>query len=130
MCKLRYFIVIEGQRAKFRFVITGQPNSTIRWLYNCVPLDIVLNKRKYSSQLLSNGKVTLTIEDWSQEAAGEIIIIVENRADLTQCSAVLTVERNWNHLQAYSHAQSCSYAVKLRGSRTYSWLKYASSSSG
>ncbi|CAF4983750.1 unnamed protein product [Rotaria sp. Silwood1] len=95
MCKLRYFIVIEGQRAKFRFVITGQPNSRI---------------------------LTLTIEDWSQEAAGEIIIIVENRADLMQCSAVLTAERN--------HAQSCSYAVKLRGSITYSWLKYASSSSG
>ncbi|CAF4303779.1 unnamed protein product [Rotaria sp. Silwood2] len=71
----------------------GQPNLTIRWLHNCVPLDIVFNKRKYSSQLLSNGKVILTIEDWSQEAAGEIKIIVENRASLTQCSAVLIFEQ-------------------------------------
>ncbi|CAF5079684.1 unnamed protein product [Rotaria sp. Silwood1] len=92
MCTLRYFIVIEGERTKCHCFITGQPNPTIRWLYNCVSLDIVFNKRKYSLQLLSNDKVTLTIEDWSQEAAGEIIIIVENRADLTQCSAVLTVE--------------------------------------
>ncbi|CAF4706329.1 unnamed protein product, partial [Rotaria sp. Silwood2] len=72
----------------------GQPNLTIRWLHNCVPLDIVFNKRKYSSQLLSNGKVILTIEDWSQEAAGEIKIIVENRASLTQCSAVLIFEHD------------------------------------
>ncbi|CAF4221810.1 unnamed protein product [Rotaria sp. Silwood2] len=105
----------------------GQPNLTIRWLHNCVPLDIVFNKRKYSSQLLSNGKVILTIEDWSQEAAGEIKIIVENRASLTQCSAVLIFERNWDHSQSYSRAQSCSYIGELRGSRTYSWSTYASS---
>ncbi|CAF3816855.1 unnamed protein product [Rotaria sp. Silwood1] len=130
MCTLRYFIVIEGERTKCHCFITGQPNPTIRWLYNCVSLDIVFNKRKYSLQLLSNDKVTLTIEDWSQEAAGEIIIIVENRADLTQCSAVLTVECNWDHSQSYSHAQSCSYIVELRGSRISSWSTYASSSSG
>lgn len=49
--------------------------------------------RKYSSQLQSNGKVTLTIEDCLQEDAGEITIIVENRAGSTQCSAELIVER-------------------------------------
>ncbi|CAF2749777.1 unnamed protein product [Rotaria sp. Silwood2] len=89
--------------------------------------DLYLIEKKYSSQLLSNGKVILTIEDWSQEAAGEIKIIVENRASLTQCSAVLIFERNWDHSQSYSRAQSCSYIGELRGSRTYSWSTYASS---
>ncbi|CAF3522545.1 unnamed protein product, partial [Rotaria sp. Silwood2] len=56
--------------------------------------DLYLIEKKYSSQLLSNGKVILTIEDWSQEAAGEIKIIVENRASLTQCSAVLIFEHD------------------------------------
>ncbi|CAF1031742.1 unnamed protein product [Rotaria sordida] len=90
--KLRNCTVIEGQRAKFDCFITGQPNPTIRWLHNGVPLDVDSNIRKYSSQLQSNGKVTLTIEDCLQEDAGEITIIVENRAGSTQCSAELTVE--------------------------------------
>ncbi|CAF4166926.1 unnamed protein product, partial [Rotaria sp. Silwood2] len=90
--KLRNCTVIEGQRAKFDCFITGQPNPTIRWLHNGVPLDVDSNIRKYSSQLQSNGKVTLTIEDCLQEDAGEITIVVENRAGSTQCSAELTVE--------------------------------------
>ncbi|CAF4580073.1 unnamed protein product, partial [Rotaria sp. Silwood1] len=90
--KLRNCTVIEGQRAKFDCFITGQPNPTIRWLHNGVPLDVETNTRKYSSQLQSNGKVTLTIEDCLQEDAGEITIIVENRAGSTQCSAELNVE--------------------------------------
>jgi hypothetical protein len=91
--KLRNCTVIEGQRAKFDCFITGQPNPTIRWLQNGLPLDVDSNLRKYSSQLQSNGKVILTIEDCLQEDAGEITIIVENRAGSTQCSAELTVER-------------------------------------
>ncbi|CAF3800634.1 unnamed protein product, partial [Rotaria magnacalcarata] len=90
--KHRNCTVIEGQRAKFDCFITGQPNPTIRWLHNGLPLDVDSNTRKYSSQLQANGKVTLTIEDCLQEDAGEITIIVENRAGSTQCSAELTVE--------------------------------------
>lgn len=90
--KLRNCTVIEGQRAKFDCFITGQPNPTIRWLHNGLPLDVDANPMKYFSQIQSNGKVLLTIEDCSQEDAGEITIIVENRAGSTQCSAELTVE--------------------------------------
>ena len=91
--KLRNCTVVERQRAKFDCFITGQPNPTIRWLHHGLPLDIDNNSDKYSSQLQSNGKVTLTIEDCLQEDAGEITIVVENRAGSTQCSAELTVER-------------------------------------
>ncbi|UJR34155.1 hypothetical protein I4U23_021562, partial [Adineta vaga] len=90
--KLRNCTVIEGQRAKFDCFITGQPSPTIRWLLNGLPLDIDGNPTKYFSQIQSNGKVLLTIEDCSQEDAGEITIIVENRAGSTKCSAELTVE--------------------------------------
>ena len=84
--------MIEGQRAKFDCFLTGQPEPTIRWLHNGIPLDLESNTRKYSSQIHSNGKVTLTIEDCLQEDAGEITIIAQNRAGSTQCSAELTVE--------------------------------------
>ncbi len=87
--------MIEGQRAKFDCFIAGQPNPTIRWLLNGSPLDTESNTRKYTSELQSNGKVTLTIADCLQEDAGEITIIVENRAGSTQCSAELTVERKF-----------------------------------
>jgi hypothetical protein len=91
--KLRNCTVIEGQRAKFDCFITGQPSPTIRWLLNGAPLDIESNLKKYTSELHSNGKVTLSIDDCLQEDAGELTIIVENRAGSTQCSAELTVER-------------------------------------
>jgi len=55
-------------------------------------LDVDSNQQKYTSELQSNGKVTLTIDDCLQEDAGELTIIVENRAGSTQCSAELTVE--------------------------------------
>ncbi|CAF0817324.1 unnamed protein product [Adineta steineri] len=90
--KLRNCTVIEGQRAKFDCFIHGEPNPTVRWLHNGLLLDTEANKDKYSSQMQSNGKVILTIEDCLQEDAGEITIIVENRAGSTQCSAELTVE--------------------------------------
>lgn len=91
--KLRNCTVIEGQRAKFDCFISGQPSPTIRWLINGVAIDIDANRRKYSSDVQSNGKVTLTIEDCTQEEAGEVTIIVQNRAGSTQCSAELIVER-------------------------------------
>lgn len=91
--KLRNCTVIEGQRAKFDCFITGHPTPTIRWMFNGVPLDLESNQRKYISDVHSNGKITLTIEDCLQEDAGELTIIVQNRAGSTQCSAELTVER-------------------------------------
>lgn len=91
--KLRNCTVIEGQRAKFDCFIAGEPTPTIRWLMNGVSLDIDSDRQKYFSEVQANGKVTLIIEDCSQENAGEITIIVENRAGSTQCSAELTVER-------------------------------------
>lgn len=62
-------------------------------MFNGVPLDLESNQRKYISDVHSNGKITLTIEDCLQEDAGELTIIVQNRAGSTQCSAELTVER-------------------------------------
>lgn len=93
--KLRNCTVLEGQRAKFDCFITGQPSPTIRWLLNGSPLDTEANKNKYTSVLQPNGKVTLSIDDCVQEDAGEITIIVENRAGSTQCSAELVVERKF-----------------------------------
>ena len=87
--------MIEGQRAKFDCFIAGQPSPTIRWLFNGTPLDVESNPNKYTSELQSNGKVTLTIADCELKDAGEITIIVENRAGSTQCSAELTVERKF-----------------------------------
>lgn len=91
--KLRNCTVIEGQRARFDCFIAGEPTPSIRWLINGVAIDIDTNRQKYSSDVQTNGKVTLTIEDCTQKDAGEISIIVENRAGSTQCSAELTVER-------------------------------------
>ena len=91
--KLRNCTVIEGQRAKFDCFITGQPSPTIRWMFNGVPLDLESTPGKYLSEVHSNGKITLTIEDCLQEDAGELTIVVQNRAGSTQCSAELTVER-------------------------------------
>ena len=93
--KLRNCTVLEGQRAKFDCFIAGQPSPTIRWLFNGSPLDTEANKKKYTSELQPNGKVTLAIDDCVQEDAGEITIIVENRAGSTQCSAELVVERKF-----------------------------------
>ncbi|CAF3273903.1 unnamed protein product, partial [Rotaria sp. Silwood2] len=90
--KLRNCTVIVGQRAKFDSFITGQSNLTIRWLHNGLLLNIDLNTKKYSTQLHSNGKITLRIEDCLQEDTGEITIIIENRAGSTQYSAELTLE--------------------------------------
>lgn len=93
--KLRNCTVVEGQRAKFDCFIAGEPNPTVRWLLNGVQIDFEGNPKKYSSEVQSNGKVVLTIEDCLQEDAGEVSIVVENRAGSTQCSAELTVERKY-----------------------------------
>ncbi|CAF4880912.1 unnamed protein product [Rotaria sp. Silwood1] len=59
--KLCNCTVIEGQREKF----------------DCFITEIL---KKYSSQLHSNGKVTLTVEDCLPEDAEELTIIMKNRA--------------------------------------------------
>ncbi|CAF1627761.1 unnamed protein product, partial [Didymodactylos carnosus] len=82
----------EGQRAKFDCFVNGEPSPTIRWLKDGLPLDVERDKYKYQAQLQTNGKVTLVINDCTQDDAGSITIIAENRAGSTNCSAELTVE--------------------------------------
>jgi hypothetical protein len=69
--------------------------ATIRWLHNGLPIDFESSRRKYSSEVHPNGKITLTVDDCLQEDAGEITVIVQNRAGSTQCSAEFIVEREY-----------------------------------